>query len=200
MCLSLPREFAKERERIEKRREFLKLKQREDVERQLHGYLEWICKAEEIILSEEQTSEEIKKKIIHGQIDKISEIYITFNICINMFCDVIRRSIVIIYYMLMDELNIIFAARRKAAKKAKQAAEGGPGKPVAEDEEALLKDLKLANIPPPPAKRSGNQCNKKWRLVIQCAVFINFDFKVKRILSEYSHLERERENSIALKL
>ena len=60
------REFAKERERIEKRRAFLKLKQRQDVERQLHGYLEWICKAEEIILSEEQTSEEMKKKIIHG--------------------------------------------------------------------------------------------------------------------------------------
>ena len=53
-------------------------------------------------------------------------------------------------------------ARRKAAKKAKQTAEAGK-EPVADDEEALLKDLKLANIPAPPAKRSGNQCNKKLR-------------------------------------
>ena len=60
------REFAKERERIEKRRAFLKLKQRQDVERQLHGYLEWICKAEEIILNEEQTSAETKKRILNS--------------------------------------------------------------------------------------------------------------------------------------
>ena len=58
------REFAKERERIEKRRSFLKLKQKQDVERQLHSYLEWICKAEEIILNEEQTTDEMKKRII----------------------------------------------------------------------------------------------------------------------------------------
>uniref|UniRef100_A0A8C1WKL4 Voltage-dependent P/Q-type calcium channel subunit alpha-1A n=1 Tax=Cyprinus carpio TaxID=7962 RepID=A0A8C1WKL4_CYPCA len=39
-------EFAKERERVENRREFLKLKRQQQIERELNGYLEWICKAE----------------------------------------------------------------------------------------------------------------------------------------------------------
>uniref|UniRef100_A0A8C1R9W6 Voltage-dependent P/Q-type calcium channel subunit alpha-1A n=1 Tax=Cyprinus carpio TaxID=7962 RepID=A0A8C1R9W6_CYPCA len=38
-------EFAKERERVENRREFLKLKRQQQIERELNGYLEWICKA-----------------------------------------------------------------------------------------------------------------------------------------------------------
>lgn len=39
------REFAKERERVEKRQEFLKLRRQQQIERELTGYLEWICKA-----------------------------------------------------------------------------------------------------------------------------------------------------------
>uniref|UniRef100_A0A8C4I3E9 Voltage-dependent N-type calcium channel subunit alpha n=1 Tax=Dicentrarchus labrax TaxID=13489 RepID=A0A8C4I3E9_DICLA len=39
-------EFAKERERVEKRQEFLKLRRQQQIERELTGYLEWICKAE----------------------------------------------------------------------------------------------------------------------------------------------------------
>uniref|UniRef100_A0A671P3S3 Voltage-dependent P/Q-type calcium channel subunit alpha-1A n=1 Tax=Sinocyclocheilus anshuiensis TaxID=1608454 RepID=A0A671P3S3_9TELE len=39
-------EFAKERERVENRSEFLKLKRQQQIERELNGYLEWICKAE----------------------------------------------------------------------------------------------------------------------------------------------------------
>uniref|UniRef100_A0A8C5I298 Voltage-dependent N-type calcium channel subunit alpha-1B-like n=1 Tax=Gouania willdenowi TaxID=441366 RepID=A0A8C5I298_GOUWI len=39
-------EFAKERERVEKRQEFLKLRRQQQIERELMGYLEWICKAE----------------------------------------------------------------------------------------------------------------------------------------------------------
>ncbi|KAA0717049.1 Voltage-dependent P/Q-type calcium channel subunit alpha-1A [Triplophysa tibetana] len=38
-------EFAKERERVEKRQEFLKLRRHQQIERELTGYLEWICKA-----------------------------------------------------------------------------------------------------------------------------------------------------------
>ena len=39
------REFAKERERVENRRAFLKLRKQQQIERELNGYLEWICKA-----------------------------------------------------------------------------------------------------------------------------------------------------------
>ncbi|XP_026077297.1 voltage-dependent P/Q-type calcium channel subunit alpha-1A-like isoform X4 [Carassius auratus] len=46
-------EFAKERERVENRSEFLKLKRQQQIERELNGYLEWICKAEEVILAED---------------------------------------------------------------------------------------------------------------------------------------------------
>lgn len=42
---SICREFAKERERVEKRRAFLKLRRQQQIERELNGYLEWICKA-----------------------------------------------------------------------------------------------------------------------------------------------------------
>lgn len=44
LCLFC-REFAKERERVEKRQEFLKLRRQQQIERELTGYLEWICKA-----------------------------------------------------------------------------------------------------------------------------------------------------------
>uniref|UniRef100_A0AAV2J028 Voltage-dependent N-type calcium channel subunit alpha n=1 Tax=Knipowitschia caucasica TaxID=637954 RepID=A0AAV2J028_KNICA len=46
-------EFAKERERVEKRQVFLKLRRQQQIERELTGYLEWICKAEEVLLEEE---------------------------------------------------------------------------------------------------------------------------------------------------
>ncbi|KAF5895592.1 voltage-dependent P/Q-type calcium channel subunit alpha-1A-like, partial [Clarias magur] len=48
-------EFAKERERVENRREFLKLRRQQQIERELNGYLEWICKAEEVIMAEDDT-------------------------------------------------------------------------------------------------------------------------------------------------
>ncbi|XP_063067120.1 voltage-dependent N-type calcium channel subunit alpha-1B isoform X1 [Engraulis encrasicolus] len=53
-------EFAKERERVEKRREFLKLRRQQQIERELTGYLEWICKAEEVLLEEEDQNAEEK--------------------------------------------------------------------------------------------------------------------------------------------
>ena len=42
---SLLSEFAKERERVEKRRAFLKLRRQQQAERELDGYIEWIHKA-----------------------------------------------------------------------------------------------------------------------------------------------------------
>lgn len=39
------REFAKERERVENRRAFMKLRRQQQIERELNGYMEWISKA-----------------------------------------------------------------------------------------------------------------------------------------------------------
>merc|ERR1712066_687233 len=47
-------EFAKERERVENRRNFLKIRQREQIERELDGYMNWIAKGEECALAEEE--------------------------------------------------------------------------------------------------------------------------------------------------
>ena len=45
---SIIREFAKERERVENRQEFLKLRRQQQLERELNGYVDWICKAGKI--------------------------------------------------------------------------------------------------------------------------------------------------------
>ncbi|XP_076841650.1 voltage-dependent R-type calcium channel subunit alpha-1E isoform X2 [Brachyhypopomus gauderio] len=46
-------EFAKERERVENRRAFLKLRRQQQMERELSGYRAWIDRAEEVMLAEE---------------------------------------------------------------------------------------------------------------------------------------------------
>ncbi|XP_071801996.1 voltage-dependent calcium channel type A subunit alpha-1-like isoform X9 [Asterias amurensis] len=56
-------EFAKERERVENRREFLKLRRQQQLDKELNGYLEWICKAEEVMLNDNATSEEERATI-----------------------------------------------------------------------------------------------------------------------------------------
>ena len=53
---------------MENRRAFLKLRKQQQIDRELNGYLEWICKAEEVILNEERTTDEEKMKIIEGAI------------------------------------------------------------------------------------------------------------------------------------
>lgn len=48
MCVCVSfffREFAKERERVENRQAFLKIRRQQQLERELDGYVEWICKA-----------------------------------------------------------------------------------------------------------------------------------------------------------
>ncbi|XP_048580456.1 voltage-dependent N-type calcium channel subunit alpha-1B isoform X2 [Nematostella vectensis] len=46
-------EFAKERERVENRRKFFKLRHQQQMERQLSGYMDWIARAEDIMLKED---------------------------------------------------------------------------------------------------------------------------------------------------
>lgn len=60
-------EFAKERERVENRREFLKLRRQQQIERELNGYLEWILTAEEVILKEDRTTDEEKAAIMEAR-------------------------------------------------------------------------------------------------------------------------------------
>lgn len=82
------REFAKEREKVENRQAFLKLRRDQQVEREFGGYIDWICKAgtnmsftlkisfessggffsvsEELILAEERTTDETRKHIVEG--------------------------------------------------------------------------------------------------------------------------------------
>ncbi|XP_070508111.1 voltage-dependent calcium channel type A subunit alpha-1 isoform X7 [Chironomus tepperi] len=60
-------EFAKEREKVENRQEFLKLRRQQQLEKELNGYVEWICKAEEVILAEERTTEEERMHIMEAR-------------------------------------------------------------------------------------------------------------------------------------
>ncbi|XP_057659977.1 voltage-dependent calcium channel type A subunit alpha-1 isoform X14 [Diorhabda carinulata] len=60
-------EFAREREKVENRQEFLKLRRAAQLERELNGYVQWICKAEEVILAEERTTEEEKLHIMEAR-------------------------------------------------------------------------------------------------------------------------------------
>jgi voltage-dependent calcium channel P/Q type alpha-1A len=41
----LHREFAKERERVENRREFVKIRRQQQIEREYNNYIEWINRA-----------------------------------------------------------------------------------------------------------------------------------------------------------
>ncbi|KAM7350475.1 calcium voltage-gated channel subunit cacophony isoform 3-T3 [Cochliomyia hominivorax] len=60
-------EFAKEREKVENRQEFLKLRRQQQLERELNGYVQWICRAEEVILAEERTTEEERMHIMEAR-------------------------------------------------------------------------------------------------------------------------------------
>lgn len=44
-------EFAKEREKVENRQAFLRIRRQQQLERELDGYVEWICKAGKSLLS-----------------------------------------------------------------------------------------------------------------------------------------------------
>ncbi|RDD43883.1 Voltage-dependent L-type calcium channel subunit alpha-1C [Trichoplax sp. H2] len=51
-------EFAKERDRVEKRREYKKFQENRKIERDFLGYLEWIGRAEDLILGEQRLKDE----------------------------------------------------------------------------------------------------------------------------------------------
>jgi hypothetical protein len=54
------------RERVENRREFLKLRRMQQINRELEGYIEWIFAAEDVILQEERTTDEERVTIMEG--------------------------------------------------------------------------------------------------------------------------------------
>lgn len=56
----LCREFAKERERVENRQAFLKLRRQQQLERELNGYVEWICKAGSFVYQLSRTSPKLQ--------------------------------------------------------------------------------------------------------------------------------------------
>ena len=75
-------EFAKERERVENRRTFLKLRKQQQLERELDGYLQWIEKAEEIIMAEEDRVEEKSDQKTRYISANIGDRLLSFNIWI----------------------------------------------------------------------------------------------------------------------
>ena len=60
-------EFAKEREKVESRRTYLKMRRQNQMDNELHGYIDWICKAEEAILTEEKTTEMERRHIMESK-------------------------------------------------------------------------------------------------------------------------------------
>ncbi|CAF1075761.1 unnamed protein product, partial [Didymodactylos carnosus] len=60
-------EFAKERERVENRRAFLKIRRQQQIEREYNNYIEWINRAEDVILNEERTTEQERRAILEAR-------------------------------------------------------------------------------------------------------------------------------------
>merc|ERR550517_1104478 len=60
-------EFAKEKERVESRAGFMALKEQQKLEKELTGYVEWICRAEDLVLAEERTTEADKELIMEAR-------------------------------------------------------------------------------------------------------------------------------------
>lgn len=79
-------EFAKEREKVENRQEFLKLRRRQQVQKELDGYVDWICKAEEAILAEDRTTDEEKMHIMDGSHIKYTILMSLLTIKVLNFC------------------------------------------------------------------------------------------------------------------
>lgn len=106
-------EFAKEREKVENRQEFLKLRQAQQVERELDGYVEWVCKAEEVILAEERTTDEEKRHIFASKSKYYIQILFCSIHCHSQRSDAGQNSI----------SSEILVRRRNAARKRKLNAE-----------------------------------------------------------------------------
>ena len=67
------REFAKERERVENRRAFLKVRRTQQVQRHLNGYLDWISKAEDLMLEEEDDDDRNVDMMRRRNLDRVED-------------------------------------------------------------------------------------------------------------------------------
>lgn len=60
--LAVPREFSKEREKAKARGDFQKLREKQQLEEDLKGYLDWITQAEDIDPENEEEGDEEGKR------------------------------------------------------------------------------------------------------------------------------------------
>uniref|UniRef100_A0A4W5Q286 Calcium voltage-gated channel subunit alpha1 E n=1 Tax=Hucho hucho TaxID=62062 RepID=A0A4W5Q286_9TELE len=83
-------EFAKERERVENRRAFMKLRRQQQIERELNGYRAWIDRAEEVMLAEENKN--LGPSALDGKNGKMAPLVIlSLDPCISI--PMVRASI-----------------------------------------------------------------------------------------------------------
>ncbi len=61
VCFPEPREFSKEREKAKARGDFQKLREKQQLEEDLKGYLDWITQAEDIDPENEDEEEDSKR-------------------------------------------------------------------------------------------------------------------------------------------
>ena len=63
---------------MESRAGFMALKESQRLERELTGYVDWICRAEDLVLAEERTTESDREMILEGdqQVERINIICI----------------------------------------------------------------------------------------------------------------------------
>lgn len=62
VCFCKPREFSKEREKAKARGDFQKLREKQQLEEDLKGYLDWITQAEDIDPDNEDEADEESKR------------------------------------------------------------------------------------------------------------------------------------------
>ena len=53
---------------MESRAGFMALKESQRLERELTGYVDWICRAEDLVLAEDRTTEADREMILEGQL------------------------------------------------------------------------------------------------------------------------------------
>ena len=57
---------------MESRAGFMALKESQRLERELTGYVDWICRAEDLVLAEERTTEADREMILEGNFCKVA--------------------------------------------------------------------------------------------------------------------------------
>ena len=61
------------------------LKESQRLERELTGYVDWICRAEDLVLAEDRTTEADREMILEGELDS------TFLFLYNLYIDECNR-------------------------------------------------------------------------------------------------------------